>query len=256
MTGASTKRGLAIAGAAVLAIGLLWTLTQPWAGVTYLLFGPPRAPSMGWTIYAPLSAPKPWPLDPRLAIDIAIAASAFFVAAPLLIILRDKMGRKRPFALDLTMLWIAGTIVLAAACIAQVYAMQRLQRDVVLQDTYYIVLHVRHVLRICAAFVLFASFYHWFPHITGLKTSKVLGQTHFWLTLAGTVAAVYAAPLMLAAYGLPHRYTDYPGTFDAANRVTTIGLDIAGAGLVVFVVVLMEAVMRGRRPATLEGSAT
>jgi cytochrome c oxidase subunit 1 len=242
------RRGLAIAGTLVLAIGLLWTLTQPWAVVTHLLFGPPHEPA-GWTLYAPLTAARPWQLDPRLATDIEIAASMFFIAAPLLIILRQRIGRGRPFAIDLPMLWIAATVVLAVAGVRQIYVMQHLQRNMVLLDAYDIVFHVHYVLRVCAAFASFAGFYHWFPRITGLRTSTVLGQAHFWLTFIGVLSAAYAPPFALMLYGLHQRYTDFDAGFAVANRISTAGAAVAAAGTLCFAMVIIEALWRRRRVA-------
>jgi cytochrome c oxidase subunit 1 len=52
----------------------------------------------------------------------------------------------------------------------------------------------------------------------------------------------------LGLQGMPRRYIDYPDAFTLWNQVSSWGYVIAGVGVIVFLVALIEAAVR-RRPA-------
>ena len=50
--------------------------------------------------------------------------------------------------------------------------------DRVLTDTYYIVAHFHYVMSLGAIFAIFASWYYWFPKMTGYMYNEALGKLH------------------------------------------------------------------------------
>jgi cytochrome c oxidase subunit 1 len=119
--------------------------------------------------------------------------------------------------------------------------------DYALHDSYYVVAHFHYVLSLGAVFAIFAGFYYWFEKMWGVRYNEFLGATHFWLTFVG-VNVVFFPQHFLGLQGMPRRSADYPQAFTYWNHISSIGYVIALVGLVVFLVVLVEAAVR-RRPA-------
>jgi cytochrome c oxidase subunit 1 len=117
---------------------------------------------------------------------------------------------------------------------------------VVLQDTYYVVAHFHYVLSLGAVFAIFAGFYFWFPKFTGYMYNEFLGKLHFWITFVGVNVAFFPMHF-LGLQGMPRRYVDYPDAFTLWNHVSSIGYAITAVGVVVFLVILLEAAIRRRK---------
>jgi cytochrome c oxidase subunit 1 len=117
-----------------------------------------------------------------------------------------------------------------------------------LQDTYYVVAHFHYVLSLGAVFAIFAGWYYWFPKVTGYLYSESFGRLHFLLTFVGVNVAFFPHHFLGLA-GMPRRVADYPDAFAGWNYVSSIGAYISGAGLVVFVVGVIYALIRKRQAA-------
>ncbi|WP_158916747.1 cytochrome c oxidase subunit I [Caulobacter sp. S45] len=118
--------------------------------------------------------------------------------------------------------------------------------DYSFQDTYYVVAHFHYVLSLGAVFAIFAGFYYWFEKMWGVKYNEILGAAHFWLMFVG-VNVIFFPMHFLGMQGMPRRYVDYPDAFAFWNRISTDGYMIAALGVVVFLVMLVEAAVRRRK---------
>jgi len=118
--------------------------------------------------------------------------------------------------------------------------------DVVLQDTYYVVAHFHYVLSLGAVFAIFAGFYFWFPKFTGYLYNERLAQIHFWITFIGVNIAFFPMHFLGLA-GMPRRTADYADAFAGWNFVSSIGAFSAGLGVVIFLIVLVEAFAKKRK---------
>jgi cytochrome c oxidase, subunit I len=118
--------------------------------------------------------------------------------------------------------------------------------DVVLQDTYYVVAHFHYVLSLGAVFAIFAGWYFWFPKFFGIMYNETLAKIHFWITFVGVNFAFFPMHFLGLA-GMPRRIADYNEAFAGWNFVSSLGAFTAGLGVVVFVIVLVEAFAKKRK---------
>jgi cytochrome c oxidase subunit 1 len=117
--------------------------------------------------------------------------------------------------------------------------------DQLVHDTYYVVAHFHYVLSLGAVFSLFAAFYYWFEKIAGVQYNELLGKLHFWIFFVGT-NLVFFPQHFLGLQGMPRRYVDYPEAFALWNKVSSLGFVITAVGMGVFLLVLVEALVRRR----------
>ena len=97
-----------------------------------------------------------------------------------------------------------------------------------------------------AVFAIFAGFYYWFEKMWGVKYREWLGALHFWITFIG-VNLIFFPQHFLGMQGMPRRYIDYPEAFTLWNEVASWGYVVAGVGVIVFLVMLIESAVRRRK---------
>jgi cytochrome c oxidase subunit 1 len=115
-----------------------------------------------------------------------------------------------------------------------------------LSDSYFVVAHFHFVLIGGLLFNIFAGLYYWFPKATGRILSEQLGRWHFWLFVLGfnvTFGTMHFQGLL----GMPRRiYTYDPGRgWDALNLVTSLGVILQAAGVLVFLWNVVWSLRRG-----------
>src|SRR6202790_2647445 len=145
------------------------------------------------------------------------------------------------------MLWAIGFIFLFTVGGVSGVQLANAGLDYVLHDTYFVIAHFHYVLSLGAVFPIFGGFYYWFPKMSGYLYNERLGTIHFWITFVG-VNIIFFPQHFLGLQGMPRRTVDYPVAFEYWNRISSIGYAITLVGLVVFLLVLIEAAVR-RRPA-------
>ena len=118
--------------------------------------------------------------------------------------------------------------------------------DYSLHATYYVVAHFHYVLSLGAVFAIFAGYYYWFEKMYGIKYNEALGCTHFWLMFIG-VNIIFFPQHFLGLQGMSRRYVDYPAAFTFWNRISSYGYVVTAVGVLVFLVMLVEAAVRRRK---------
>jgi cytochrome c oxidase subunit I len=104
------------------------------------------------------------------------------------------------------------------------------------EDTYFIVAHMHYVLGGGSMFAAIAAIYYWFPKITGVMLRESWGRLQFWLMFIGFNATFWPMHL-LGLEGMQRRIYTYPALpgWHTLNLIATLGSDVLGAGVLVFV---------------------
>ena len=107
--------------------------------------------------------------------------------------------------------------------------------DYALHDTYWVVAHIHDVLFGGSVFAVYASFYFWYPKVTGKMMDDKLGKVHFWMTFVGFNLAFFPMH-MLGLEGMPRRIASYAANpeWETLNKVSTAGAFIIGASIFPF----------------------
>ncbi len=187
------------------------------------------------------------------AAGIGVNTQAYFVAATMIIAvptgvkifswIATMWGGSIQFRTP--MMWAIGFIFLFTVGGVTGVVLANAGIDRALHDTYYVVAHFHYTMSLGATFGIFASWYYWFPKMSGYMYNPLIARIHFWLTFVG-VNVVFFPQHFLGLAGMPRRYADYPDAFAAWNFVSSIGAYAAAIGTLAFFYGVFEAFARKR----------
>ena len=144
------------------------------------------------------------------------------------------------------MMWAIGFIFLFTVGGVTGVVLANAGVDQSLHDTYYVVAHFHYVLSLGAVFAIFAGWYYWFEKIFGVKYNSILARLQFAFFFIGA-NVIFFPQHFLGLQGMPRRYVDYADGFALWNYVSTVGYLIMLVGMVLFFLVLIDAMVRRRK---------
>ena len=144
------------------------------------------------------------------------------------------------------MLWAFGFIFLFTAGGVTGIVLSQAAIDRAYHDTYYVVAHFHYVMSLGAVFGIFAGIYYWFTKMTGKEYSETWAKVHFWLMFVGANITFFPQHF-LGRQGMPRRYIDYHESFALWNFVSSIGAFISFASFLLFLGIMAQALLFGRR---------
>jgi len=116
-------------------------------------------------------------------------------------------------------------------------------------DTYFIVGHFHYVMFGGTVMAFFAALLYWFPKMFGRMCSARLVYLS-WFPMFIGFNMLYFGMLVLGYQGMPRRYYDHLPQYHAGHVHATIGSWLLAAGVVIFFVALVAALLRGRKAET------
>ena len=144
------------------------------------------------------------------------------------------------------MMWAIGFIFLFTVGGVTGVVLANAGVDAALHDTYYVVAHFHYVLSLGAVFAIFAGWYFWFEKIFGVKYNSLLARLQFLFFFVGA-NVIFFPQHFLGLNGMQRRVPDYADGFAYWNEISSWGYAIMGVGMIIFFLILIEAMMSRRK---------
>ncbi len=128
--------------------------------------------------------------------------------------------------------------------------------DVHLHDTYFVVAHFHYVMMGGMMIALLGGMHYWWPKMTGRMYNEAAGKIAVALIFIG-FNITFFTQFILGSQGMPRRYYDYLGQYEALHQVSTVGSWILAAGLFLILGYWIHSLLWGKKaPANPWAAAT
>lgn len=118
--------------------------------------------------------------------------------------------------------------------------------DVHVHDTYFVVAHFHYVMVGGTLMAIMGGIYYWLPKMFGKMYNEFWGRISFALIFVG-FNVTFFPQFILGFMGMPRRYHDYIAPYEPLNQLSTVGSWLIGWGFVVGFVVIVHALLRGKK---------
>jgi cytochrome c oxidase subunit 1 len=118
--------------------------------------------------------------------------------------------------------------------------------DVHWHDTYFVVAHFHFIMVGGTLTAFLAAIHYWFPKIIGRRYPERWGLLSSMLVIVGFFFT-FMPQFLLGNAGMPRRYYTYPERYQWLHVLSTAGASVLALGLIIVVVYLAVACVRGPR---------
>jgi cytochrome c oxidase subunit 1 len=185
-----------------------------------------------------------------IGLDIFFMLSSMIIAIPTGVKIFNWLATlwRGNISFDTPMLWALGFIgVFTIGGLSGIF-LAAFPVDWDLTDTDFVVAHLHYVLFGGSIFAVFGGLFYWWPKMFGRLLDERLGKLQFWLVFVGFNVTFFPMH-MLGLLGMPRRvYTYKPGgLWEVYNMTSSIGSAVMTAGMLVFVVNVVQTFRSGAR---------
>jgi cytochrome c oxidase subunit 1 len=117
--------------------------------------------------------------------------------------------------------------------------------DIHWHDTYFVVAHFHFIMVGATLTAFLAALHYWFPKMFGRRYSERWGMVAAVMVFLGFMFT-FTPQFLLGNGGMPRRYYSYPEQYQWLNVLSTGGASILGLGLVITLIYLIVAFVRGK----------
>ena len=183
-------------------------------------------------------------------VSVVFSAITFTVAVPsavkvfnwLATMYKGSIALTTPMCYALSFLFLFGIGGLTGLFLAT------LSTDIHLHDTYFVVAHFHFVMVGGTLTALLGGTFHWWPKMFGRMYNDFWGRVSCFLVFSG-FNLTFFPQFVMGARGMPRRYASYDPEFQIFHQISTVGAFVLGIGVVVAIVTLVWAAMRGPKVA-------
>lgn len=145
--------------------------------------------------------------------------------------------------------WVLAACLLIFLTVVATAILFNRQASIGLPNTNYIIADLIRGLVFSAVFGFFGGFYYWFGKMFRIAYNKWLAGAHFWLLFTGVNIGRFPAHYINMQINIePGQMNDRVKFLEMLNSFDVIGGWVSFAGIVVFFVMLIEALLISRRP--------
>jgi cytochrome c oxidase subunit 1 len=185
-----------------------------------------------------------------VGLDIFFMVSSMIIAVPTGVKIFNWLATlwRGNISFDTPMLWCLGFIgIFTIGGLSGIY-LAAFPIDWQVTDSYYVVAHIHYVLFGGSIFAIFGGIYYWWPKMFGRMLDERLGKLHFWLVFVGFNVTFFPQH-MLGMLGMPRRVYTYQahGLWELYNMTSSIGSFVMTAGMLAFVVNVIQTMRSGPR---------
>jgi len=166
---------------------------------------------------------------------------------------KSRSNRGGFFCFTIPKQWVLASCILIFLTVLATAILFNRQASIGLPNTNYIVADLIRGLVFSSVFGFFGGFYYWFGKMFRVMYNKWLAGAHFWLLFIGVNIGRFPAHYINMQINFePGHMNDRVKFLEMLSNFDVIGGWVSFAGIVIFFVMLIEALLISRRPVAVD----
>lgn len=141
------------------------------------------------------------------------------------------------------LLWAIGFVVISVFGMFLTLMLTFSDYDSSSEKTPVFIVHFHYIISLSIVFAIFASWYFWFPKMTGFTIREVTGRLHFCLFFCA-VNMIFAPQYFAQDAENSYSFAAFIDSFIGWNTVSSVGAWLAAGSLIVFLYGIVESFVR------------